>query len=166
MKKAGSYSDKVISPEGFLDTIRPGNRIFLSSEPASPLCVIDALISSNKMNVMDLELVQLMTMGSFLSPDSCDLLHFRLKTFHIGESLSREICYGTFDYIGRHSTFPVFFARNVLDIDVKIHEVSPPDEGRMNRRRWASSHASGPGSWLRSESEHAVYRDRRPHIRG
>ncbi len=134
MKKAGSYSDKVISPEGFLDTIRPGNRIFLSSEPASPLCAIDALISSNKMNVMDLELVQLMTMGSFLSPDSCDLLHFRLKTFHIGESLSREICYGTFDYIPAGILdIPRIFARNVLDIDIAVIAVSPPDEkGRMS----------------------------------
>jgi len=133
-RKTGSYKDKVISIEGFLDIIRPGNRLFLSSEPASPLHVIDALIGSNKINLMDLELIQLMTMGTFLSTDSCRLLHFRLKTFHIGESLSREICFGTFDYIPAGILdIPRIFDRNVLDIDMAVIAVSPPDDrGRMS----------------------------------
>lgn len=123
------YGEKVILPEDFLNMIRPGNRIFLSSEPASPLLVIDALITSNKMNLMDLEMVQLMTMGSFLSAESCDLLQFRLKTFHVGESLSREVCYGTFDYIPAGiPDIPRIFERNALDIDIAVIALSPPDE--------------------------------------
>nr|HPI91251.1 hypothetical protein [Spirochaetota bacterium] len=127
--KNGIYHDKLISAEAFLDLVKPGSRLFLSSEPASPLHTIDALISTNKMNLMDLELVQLMTIGSFLTPDSCDLLHFRLKTFHIGESLSREVCYGTFDYIPAGIIdIPKIFERNILDIDIAVIALSPPDE--------------------------------------
>jgi acyl-CoA hydrolase/RimJ/RimL family protein N-acetyltransferase len=133
MKNEG-YGDKVISVEGFLETIKPGSRLFLSSEPASPLQTINALVSSNRMNLMDLEIVQLMTTGSFLSTDACELLHFRLKTFHFGESLSREICYGTFDYIPAGILdIPRIFARNVLGIDIAVIAVSPPNEkGRMS----------------------------------
>jgi acyl-CoA hydrolase len=132
--KGDRYRGRVISVEGFLDTIKPGSRLFLSSEPASPLYTINALINSNRMNLMDLEIVQLMTMGSFLSTDSCERLHFRLKTFHFGESLSREICYGTFDYIPAGILdIPRIFARNILDIDIAVIGVSPPDEkGRMS----------------------------------
>ena len=127
--KNGTYHDKLITVEAFLDLVRPGSRLFLSSEPASPLHTINALISSNKMNLMDLELVQLMTIGSFLTPDSCELLHFRLKTFHIGESLSREVCYGTFDYIPAGIIdIPKIFERNILDIDIAVIALSPPDE--------------------------------------
>ena len=123
------YRGKIISLNSFLDMIKPGSTIFVSSEPASPLLVIDALIDTNKVNIMDLQMIQLVTLGSFISPFECDILHFRLKTFHIGESFSRDICYGNFDYIPAAIVdIPKIFSRNMLNIDIAVIALSKPDE--------------------------------------
>lgn len=129
MEAIDSYRDRVIDLESFLEMIKPGSTIFVSSEPASPLRVIEGLIKANRVNVMDLELVQPVTFGSFINPYDQEVLHFRLKTFHIGECFSRDLAYGAFDHIPAPvQDIDKIFERNLLDIDIAVIALSKPNE--------------------------------------
>ena len=78
---SGSHADDL------LDIIKPGNRIFLSSGAAIPARSVNEIITSDSPNVQDLELIQLITLGDYLSVERDREVKFRLKTFNIGESI-------------------------------------------------------------------------------
>lgn len=129
MDAKDSYKKKLIELESFLDMIKPGSTIFVSSEPSSPLMVIEGLMNTGRVNIMDLELIQLMTTGSFINPYERENLHFKLKTFHVGENFSRDITYGTFDYIPAPvQDINKIFERNLLSIDIAVVTLSKPNE--------------------------------------
>jgi acyl-CoA hydrolase/GNAT superfamily N-acetyltransferase len=122
------YRQKLISTDDLLRIIKPGNRIFLSSGAAVPSCSVQAIISSENPNTQDLELVHLLTLGEHLSKETDRELNYRLKTFNIGESISREFNQGRVDFIPANlMEIPLLFKSGAVGIDIAIVTVSPPD---------------------------------------
>ena len=78
------YRDKIISTEELLQKIKPGQKIFVSSAVAVPGKTLSAITASNAANLRDLEIIQLITLGEYLSPRG-DNRQYRLKTFNSAE---------------------------------------------------------------------------------
>jgi acyl-CoA hydrolase/GNAT superfamily N-acetyltransferase len=122
------YKQRLISTDDLIKIIKPGNRIFLSSGAAIPSQSVTAIINSDNPNTQDLELVHLLTLGEHLSKDSDRNLNYRLKTFNIGESISREFNQGRVDFIPANlMEIPLLLKSGAVGIDMAIVTVSPPD---------------------------------------
>ncbi|MBN2160796.1 MAG: GNAT family N-acetyltransferase [Spirochaetes bacterium] len=128
MKVENEYSQKLIDADDLLDIIKPGNRIFLSSGAAIPARSVNEIITSDSPNVQDLELIQLITLGDYLSVERDREVKFRLKTFNIGESISRELGEGHVDFIPANLIeIPLLLGSGAVGLDVAIVTASPPD---------------------------------------
>ncbi|HQP30886.1 MAG TPA: GNAT family N-acetyltransferase [Deltaproteobacteria bacterium] len=122
------YRGKLLEPEAVLDLIKPGNRVFISSGPAMPLRMVEALVHSERRNILDLELIQLITLGNHLSVETKAIPNFRLKTFNVGESISKDIGDGKVDFIPANLVeIPFILETGALGVDVAIVQTSPPD---------------------------------------
>lgn len=123
------YRGKLVEPEAILDLIKPGNRIFLSSGPAMPLRMVQAIVHSQRRNILDLELIQLITLGNYLTPDPKAIPTFRLKTFNVGESISKDIGAGKVDFIPANIIeIPFILDTGAVGVDIAIVQTSPPDQ--------------------------------------
>ncbi|MCP4133449.1 MAG: GNAT family N-acetyltransferase [bacterium] len=122
------YREKVVDFEGLCELIKPGSRIFLSSGPATPLKWVTDMLKSSHYNLQDLEIIQLITVGGYLSNEEQNS-KYRLKTFFAGESVTRQIHQGAVDFIPAHIVeIPLIFASGAVGVDVAIVQTSPPDE--------------------------------------
>lgn len=121
------YRPKVISTEAFLEKIKPGQKIFVTSGVATPGKFLSALARSDARNIRDLEIIQLITLGDYLSHS--DARQYRLKTFNIGESISKEIAEGKVDFIPANlMELPYIFLSGAVGVDVAVIQTSVPDE--------------------------------------
>ncbi|OHD64555.1 MAG: hypothetical protein A2176_08470 [Spirochaetes bacterium RBG_13_51_14] len=128
MKARNTYHQKLISPKDLLDLIKPGNRIFLSSGVAIPARSVTEIINSDSRNVQDLELIHLITLGEYLSKNPDREMKYRLRTFNIGESISREFREGHVDFIPANLIeIPLLLGSGAVGIDTAIVTASPPD---------------------------------------
>ncbi len=121
------YRGKVISPEKALEKIKPGQKIFCSSGVATPGKFLTALAQSESLNIRDLEIIQLITLGDYLS--EADPKKYRLKTFNVGESIGRLVAKGEVDFIPANlMELPYIFLSGAVVVDVAVIQTSPPDE--------------------------------------
>jgi len=132
-EKGYNYSSKLIEVDDLIEKIRPGERIYLSSGPATPSKAVQAILEGDSKTLLDLELIQLITMNDRLSRSNIDP-RYRLKTFSIGESISKRIRQGEVDFIPAHMIeIPYLFATGAVGVDIAIITTSPPDErGYLN----------------------------------
>jgi acyl-CoA hydrolase len=125
-----NYLSKVIPMERVIDMIKPGNRIFLSSGPATPVSTVNALLTSEKLNLQDLEIIQLITIFDSLM-EKLDIAtnRFRLKTFNVGESISKQVNEGNIDFIPANLIeIPAILQTGALGVDIAVIQTTPPDE--------------------------------------
>lgn len=126
--KTAVVGKKYISAEQALDLIKPGDRVFLSSGPAMPVLTVGELVKSPKRNLLDLELIQLITLGDHLPLDERASSKYRLKTFNVGESISKDISEGKVDFIPANLIeIPFILSSGAVGVDVAIVQTSPPD---------------------------------------
>ncbi len=132
--KAFDYSGKRMSVDEVLALIKPGNRIFLSSGPAIPARMVTEMVKSTMGNLMDLELIQLITLGNYLSTSTRAGANYRLKTFNVGESITKAISEGNVDFIPANLIeIPFILSTGAVGMDIAIVQTSPPDSrGFMN----------------------------------
>ncbi len=122
------FPEKYKSPGEVLDFIKPGNRIYLSSGPATPGMIAREIVKSDKKNLLDLELIQLITLGDYIPNDAAYNYKFRLKTFNTGESISKAISEGRVDFIPANLIeIPFILASGAIGVDMAIVQTSPPD---------------------------------------
>ncbi len=122
------YRDKIITTQELLKKIKPGQKIFVSSAVAVPGKTLSAITTSDARNIRDLEIIQLITLGQYLSSRD-DNRQYRLKTFNIGESISKEISEGRVDFIPANlMELPYIFLSGAVAVDVAVIQVSPPGE--------------------------------------
>ena len=122
------YNDKKITIDSLPDIINPGNRIFLSSGPATPVKTVNGILNSDHPGLQDLEIIQLITMGDYLISDSPNSYKYRLRTFNVGESITRDVEQGKVDFIPAHLVeIPFIFSSGAIGVDIAIVQVSPPD---------------------------------------
>ena len=80
-------------------------------------------------DLQDLELIQLVSLGSAISIDTITSQKYRLKTFFSGWVAGEAIATGRVDLIpSRFSGIPCLIDSGVLNIDVAFVQVTPPDE--------------------------------------
>jgi len=121
------YSAKVISEEKLLEKIKPGQKIFVSSGVAAPGKSLMAITQSDSQNIRDLVIIQLITLGHYLSYSGDR--QYRLKTFNVGESISKEFAEGKVDFIPANlMELPYIFLSGAVAVDVAIIQTSVPDD--------------------------------------
>jgi acyl-CoA hydrolase/RimJ/RimL family protein N-acetyltransferase len=122
------YRAKVISTDQLLEKLKPGQKIFVSSGVAAPGKVLTAIAASDAKNIRDLEIIQLVTLGKYLTSPS-EYRQYRLKTFNIGESIGKEIAEGKVDFIPANlMELPYIFLSGAVAVDVAIIQTSVPDD--------------------------------------
>ncbi len=83
---------------------------------------------SDASNIRDLEIIQLITLGKYLTSPS-EYRQYRLKTFNVGESISKEIAEGKVDFIPANlMELPYIFLSGAVAVDVAIIQTSVPDD--------------------------------------
>ncbi|MFH1138239.1 MAG: GNAT family N-acetyltransferase [Pseudomonadota bacterium] len=118
------------SPEVILDKIKPGMSIFLGTAQAEPRTMIKHLMASNKSNLQDLELIQVVSLGQAVTLAELARHKFRLKTFFSGWVASEAIDSGLVDLIpSRFSNIPALIESGRVNIDVAFVQITPPNEG-------------------------------------
>jgi acyl-CoA hydrolase/ribosomal protein S18 acetylase RimI-like enzyme len=131
---AGSWKEKVVSPDKVLDKIEPGMSIFVGTGAAEPRTLVKHLLSSEKPNLRDLEVIQLISLGDTLPLEERYSEKYRLKTFSSGWIASEAVRTGRVDLIPcRFSRIPGLIQSGAIRIDVAFVQLTPP-----NDQGWAS----------------------------
>ena len=129
-----TWKDKIVSPEEVVTRVKPGMSIFLGAGVAEPRTLIRYLMASDAGNLIDLELVQLISLGEAIPIDESYSQKYRLKTFFSGWVASEAITDGRIDLIPcRYSRIPDLFRSGVIRIDAAFVQITPPDkQGRAS----------------------------------
>jgi acyl-CoA hydrolase/RimJ/RimL family protein N-acetyltransferase len=123
------WKDRIVKPAEVLEKIKPGMTIFLGTGMAEPRTLVRELMASNRGNLQDLELIQLVSLGDTVSIDERYSRKYRLKTFYSGWVASDAITAGRVDLIpSRFSRIPWLFKSGAVRIDVAVIQITPPDE--------------------------------------
>ncbi|MEW5725639.1 MAG: GNAT family N-acetyltransferase, partial [Thermodesulfobacteriota bacterium] len=128
------HQGKVVPPDKVLEKIEPGMNIFLGTGVAEPRTLVKSLLASDRGNLADLSLVQLISLGEAISVDQRYYQKFRLKTFFAGWVASEAITAGRVDLVpSRFTQVPALIASGAIAIDAAFVQISPPDQSG-----WAS----------------------------
>jgi acyl-CoA hydrolase/RimJ/RimL family protein N-acetyltransferase len=123
------WKDRIVKPEEVLERIRPGMTIFLGTGMAEPRTLVRQLMASDRGNLQDLELIQLVSLGDTVSIDERYSKKYRLKTFYSGWVASDAVTAGRVDLIpSRFSRIPWLFQSGAVHIDAAVIQITPPDE--------------------------------------
>ncbi len=91
--------------------------------------MIQKLMETEAPNLQDLELIQLVSLGSAISIDTIKSRKYRLKTFFSGWVAGEAIATGRVDLIpSRFSGIPCLIGSGAIHIDVAFVQVTPPDD--------------------------------------
>ncbi len=107
--------------------IRSGMRVFLSGNCGTPQRLLEALVRRSG-ELTDVEIAQVLTVGSsaHVAPEMQG--HFRVNTMFIGDTVRQAVNDGRADFTPcRLSEIPTLYSRGFLPIDVAMIQVSPPD---------------------------------------
>ncbi|KKO48373.1 4-hydroxybutyrate CoA-transferase [Arsukibacterium sp. MJ3] len=117
------------SPLNWQQLLKSGNRIFIGSHAAVPVALIDNLIN-NAHNLLDIEIVQLVTLSDNKWAEPQYQHVFKVNTFFIGgETIRQAVAEGRADYTPCFMTdIPALFTEGVLPLDAALIMVSPADE--------------------------------------
>lgn len=123
------WKHKIVSTEEILAKIEPGTSIFLGTAMAEPRTLVKHLMASDRSNLQDLELIQLVSLGDTIAIDERYARKFRLKTFYAGWLASEGIIKGRVDMIpSRFSRISWLMRKGAVHIDAAFIQISPPDE--------------------------------------
>ncbi len=121
------YKSLIKSAKQAVSLIKNGQRVFLSSGPAVPQLLVQAL--TEREDLTDVQIAHIMTLGPapYVSPEFSG--RFRHNAFFIGENVRRAIREGRADYtpIFLSEIAELFRSRRMV-IDAALLQVSPPDE--------------------------------------
>ena len=127
-RKSVPWKSKIVSPEAVLERIEPGMSIFLGTGMAEPRTLVKHLMASDQLNLQDLEMIQLISLGETPSIDARYSKKYRLKTFYSGWIADAAIREGRVDLIpSRFSRIPWLFKSGAIRIDVAFVQITPFD---------------------------------------
>jgi acyl-CoA hydrolase/GNAT superfamily N-acetyltransferase len=123
------WQNRVVSPKKALEQIEPGMSIFLGTGVGEPRTLVKHLMASEASNLMDLELIQIVSFGDAISLKSLQSQRYRLKTFFSGWVASEAIATGRVDLIpSRFSDIPMLIESGQLPVDAAFIQITPPNE--------------------------------------
>ncbi len=127
--QAGEWRQKIVDPDTVLAEIKPGMSIFIGTGIAEPRTAVKRLMSSDAVNLQDLELIQLVSLGDAITFKELQSQKFRLKTFFSGWVAGEAFTEGRVDLIPiRFSMIPRLIESRQIPFDVAIVQISPPNE--------------------------------------
>jgi acyl-CoA hydrolase len=116
-----------VSAEDAIGVIKSGYRLYLHSVAAAPQVLISALVAQAD-RLRNVEIVHLHTEGPAPYTDPKYAENFRVNSLFIGGNIRKAVQEGRADYTPVFlSDIPNLFRSRVLDIDVALIQVSPPD---------------------------------------
>ncbi|MCX6139592.1 MAG: 4-hydroxybutyrate CoA-transferase [Candidatus Kapabacteria bacterium] len=119
---------QLVSVDVAMSAVQSGHRIYLHSVAAAPQTLIKELIRQAP-RLRDVEIVHLHTEGPapYAEPQFAE--NFRVNCLFIGGNMRKAVQEGRADYTPVFlSEIPYLFRSNILDIDVALINVSPPDK--------------------------------------
>jgi len=129
LKQNEKWQKRIVSPAEVLKQIKPGMNIFVGTGLAEPKTLVKHLMNSKELNLQDLTLIQLVSIGDTISQESLRSQKYRLKTFYSGWVSEKACKEGLVDLIPcRYSQIPVFIDSRNIPINVAFVQISPPDE--------------------------------------
>jgi len=127
-----NWQNKMVTPDEALERIEPGMNIFLGTGAAEPRTLVKRLMASEAVNLQDLTLIQLVSLGDAIAVEALSSSKYRLKTFFSGWVASEAIASGRVDLIpSRISMIPWMIKSRQLPVDAAIIQISPPDENGL-----------------------------------
>ncbi|KAK4321638.1 hypothetical protein Pmani_007585 [Petrolisthes manimaculis] len=116
--------------EEAVSVVKSGDVVFVHGAAATPLRLVAALTEHGKSNgLKDVTVCHIHTEGPALytSPD-CEGI-FRSNSFFLGANCRNAVNEGRADYVPIFlSEIPLLFHRGIINIDVALIQVSPPDK--------------------------------------
>lgn len=118
---------KVLSASDAVSFIRSGDSVFIQGAAATPHQLIDAMTARADV-LRDVSIYHLHTEGSAPYTKAAYLNSFRTYSLFTGANLREAINKGNADYIPVFlSEIPSLFRKGVINLDVALVHVSPPD---------------------------------------
>jgi len=122
------YQKKRVSADEAVKHIRSGDSIYVHSNAAAPLPLIDALVDRAD-SLRDVEIFHILTMGParYIEPEYRD--SFKVHALFIGPNIRAAVNEGRANYTPVFlSEIPGLFLSGRLPLDVCLVQVSPPDK--------------------------------------
>jgi acyl-CoA hydrolase len=113
--------------EQALAVVKPGDRIYVHGSAQTPTFLLKTL-SQQAHRLKDVELVFISVYGDLQvdKPEYAGIFH--INSMFVSESIRKEVNEGRADYIPVFlSEIPELFKQNILQLDVALVQVSPPD---------------------------------------
>ena len=119
---------RTVTAEAAVRAIQSGNRVFLTGNASVPRTLMAALVA-NAHTLHDVEIVQVLTIGTpdYVAPEMSG--HIRVNTLFISDDVRRAVNEGRADFTPCFlSEVPLLFKNRHLPVDVALIHVTPPDE--------------------------------------
>lgn len=118
------------SPQEALQVIESGMKVFVHGGAATPIPLLEAMAQRGKdAGLKDVELIHIHTEGTgiFVEPEFDGI--FRSNSLFIGANCRKAVNEGRADFTPIFlSEIPLLFQRKIIDLDVALIQVSPPDK--------------------------------------
>jgi acyl-CoA hydrolase/GNAT superfamily N-acetyltransferase len=126
------YPAKFASEEDVFGKVHRGNAIFVGTACGEPQHLVRCLtdyVSAHPKAFFDAEILHVMTLGVAPYADQKFKQNFRHNSFFVGDSTRSAVNQGAADYTPVFlSRLPRLFYRKLIQIDVALIQVSPPDK--------------------------------------
>ncbi len=121
------YAQKLLSAAEAIDRVRSGQTIYIGSGPAEPTALTAAL-RARVTALRDVVVIHLLGLGESTFADPKLAANVRLNTFFVGRGMEEAVREGRADYTPMSVTeLPRAMANGIVNIDVALVQVSPPD---------------------------------------
>jgi 4-hydroxybutyrate CoA-transferase len=122
------YNSRVVTAEEAVKVIKSGDKIIVQPGCAAPLDLINAMVQ-RKDELEGVEIYHILVVGNLPYTEPGMEKHFRHKAFFIGANARTAINEGRAEFIPIFlSETTMLFKRGVIQADVALTHVSPPDE--------------------------------------
>lgn len=122
------YNSKVVSAEDAVKVIKSCDKIIVQPGCAAPLTLIDAMVK-RKNELLDVEVYHILVVGDLPYMQPGMEKHFKHKAFFIGANARAAVNEGRAEFVPIFlSEVTMLFKRGVIQADVALIHVSPPDE--------------------------------------
>lgn len=122
------YNSKLISPEEAVKVIKSGDNIVVQPGCAAPLELIRAMVK-RKDELENVKLYHILVVGDLPYTQPGMEKHFKHIAFFIGHNTRKSINEGRAEFVPIFlSEVTLLFKRGIINADVSLINVSPPDE--------------------------------------
>ncbi len=122
------YNSKVVSAEEAVRVIKSNDKIIIQPGCAAPFDLIDAMVK-RKDELSNVEIYHILVVGDLPYTQPGMEKHFKHKAFFVGGNVRSAVNEGRAEFIPIFlSEVTMLFKRGVIQADVAMIHVSPPDE--------------------------------------